>query len=51
MSRLEVIELEYKKMEEKGIEKDIIIQLCLNRLKTFEEKSLFYQKINKKKHH
>jgi phage tail tube protein FII len=45
VKRLEKISRKSEEFKKIGMQEEVILQVCLNRLKTFEEKSIFLKKI------
>jgi hypothetical protein len=44
MTRLQRVKEESYKMKKQGLKEEAILQICLNRLKTYEEKERFIKK-------
>ena len=44
MKRLEKVSLKLEELKKTGMKEEVIIQVCLNRLKSFDEKLLFLKK-------
>jgi hypothetical protein len=44
MTRLQRVKEESQEMKKKGLREEAIMQICLNRLKTYDEKEMFIKR-------